>query len=118
MVTVMDTGTREPTLAEAVERRAALLIVVETIIVIFAALPAGLVFLAEAETWQIWVYGLGFALGLASLGSSVLVFRPGITPGGQARLLFRAMALLFCALLVAAVWVFASVVAYGNEWID
>jgi hypothetical protein len=48
MVTVIGTGTREP-LAEAVERRAAVLIVVETIIVIFAALPAGLVFLAEAE---------------------------------------------------------------------
>jgi hypothetical protein len=115
---MMNAETGEPTLTAGVERRAALLIVVETVIVIFAALPGGLVFLAGAKAWQTVLYGLGVGLGLASLGSCVLVFWPNTEGPRQARLLFYALTLLFCALLVAAVWVFASVAAYGNEWID
>jgi hypothetical protein len=114
----MDTGTREPTLTEAVERRAALLIVVETVVLIFAGLPAGLVFLAGAEAWRIGLYALGLGLGLASLGSSVLVFWPGAEAVRKSNLLFAALLLLLAALVVAAVWVFASVVVHGNEWLD
>jgi hypothetical protein len=118
MVTVIATGMREPTSTEAVERRAVLLVVVETIVVIFAALPGGLVFLAEAVAWRVALYGLGLGLGLASLGAAAGVFWPGITEAGKARLLFCAFALLVAALVVAAVWVFASVIAYGNQLVE
>jgi hypothetical protein len=70
----MDRPTREPTWNEAVERRAAFLIVVETVVLIFAGLPAGLFFLIGAAGWRIGLYALGLGLGLASLGSAVLVF--------------------------------------------
>jgi hypothetical protein len=118
MVTVIGTGMREPTPTEAVERRAVVLIVVETIVVIFAALPGGLVFLSGAEAWRIGLYALGLGLGLASLGSSVLVFSPRTDPSGKVTRLFSALVLLFAALLVAAVWVFASVAVYGSELLD
>jgi hypothetical protein len=114
----MDRPTREPTWNEAVERRAALLIVVETIVLIFAGLPAGLVFLVGAEAWRIGLYALGLGLGLASLASSVLVFWPDAEAARKANLLFCALLLLLAALVVAAVWVFASVVVYGNDVLD
>jgi hypothetical protein len=113
----MDGPAREPTWNEAVERRAALLIVVETIVLIFAGLPAGLVFLVEAEAWRIGLYGLGLGLGLASLGSAVLVFWPGAGAVRKANLLFSALVLLLAALVVAGAWMFASVVAY-DVWLD
>ena len=107
----MDRPTREPTWNEAVERRAAFLIVVETVVLIFAGLPAGLVFLIEAAGWRIGLYALGLGLGLMSLGSAVFVFLPGNSIDRKSTLLFWAFALLLGALVVAAVWVFASVLS-------
>jgi hypothetical protein len=107
----MDRPTREPTWNEAVERRAAFLIAVETVVLIFAGLPAGLFFLVGAAGWRIGLYAFGLGLGLMSLGSAVFVFRPGTTAHRKPTLLFWAFALLLGALVVAAVWVFASVVS-------
>jgi hypothetical protein len=78
----------------AVERRAAVLITIEALMLAFGAAPRGGPSPLGAATWQVAIYATGLALGLASLASAILVFWPGRKVARQPRLLFSAYALL------------------------
>jgi hypothetical protein len=108
----------ERTRNEGLERRAALLLVVEIAVLVFAGLPAAVLFLVQAAAWEIGLYLAALVVGLASFGSTILVFRPGADSARKAKLLFWAFVLLFAALILGSIWVVGLAVAGDPYEID
>ncbi|HYY34100.1 MAG TPA: hypothetical protein VE693_11065 [Gaiellaceae bacterium] len=101
-----------------IERRAAVLIGIETVLFVLVALPGAVLVLLWTSVWLTGLYAFGLVLGLASLTCAVLVFWPRTAPNRKPALLFSAYGFLLAAITVGAAWAIATAMTGGPALID
>jgi hypothetical protein len=101
---------------DVVERRAIWIAAIVVVVMTFGSLGFGVLGLAELEAWNVALFVGQQAALVASLGLTVLVLWPGLAePARTGRLLGGSLALLWLALLLAAINVSATAIEYIGE---